>query len=70
MNCGHDKAVKLLAELEKGFGLIERIKQGQGKLVPIKPPEPESPEEFRLPITKEGQSELITTLKVADIPPL
>ncbi len=33
LNCGHEKAVKLLAELDtcKGFGLIERVKQGQGK---------------------------------------
>ena len=33
MNCGRDKAMKLLAELDtrKGVGLIERIKQGQGK---------------------------------------
>ena len=33
MNCGHDKAVKILAELDskKGIGLIERVKQGQGK---------------------------------------
>jgi len=33
MNCKHEKAVKLLAELDtcKGIGLIERIKQGQGK---------------------------------------
>lgn len=32
LGCGHEKAVKLLAELdaEKGCGLIERIKQGQG----------------------------------------
>ena len=31
--CGNDKALKLLAELDtkKGIGLIERIKQGQGK---------------------------------------
>lgn len=31
LNCGHDKAVKLLAELDKGkgFGLIERVKQGK-----------------------------------------
>lgn len=30
MNCGHEKAVKLLAELDtgKGIGLIERVKQG------------------------------------------
>ena len=33
MNCGRDKAMKLLAELDtgKGVGLIERIRQGQGK---------------------------------------
>lgn len=33
LQCGHEKAVKLLAELdsEKGIGLIERAKQGQGK---------------------------------------
>ena len=33
MNCGRDKAMKLLGELDtrKGIGLIERIKQGQGK---------------------------------------
>lgn len=33
MTCGRDKAMKLLAELDvgKGIGLIERIKQGQGR---------------------------------------
>ena len=33
MNCGHNKAVRLLAELdtEKGIGLIERVKQGMGR---------------------------------------
>ena len=33
MNCGRDKAMKLLGELDtrKGAGLIERVKQGQGK---------------------------------------
>lgn len=33
MTCGRDKAMKLLAELDKGkgIGLIERIRQGQGK---------------------------------------
>lgn len=33
MSCGHDKATKLLKELDtqNGIGLIERIKQGQGK---------------------------------------
>ena len=33
MNCKNDKGLKLLAELDtvKGVGLIERVKQGQGK---------------------------------------
>ena len=33
LNCGRDKAMKLLAELDsnKGIGLIDRIRQGQGK---------------------------------------
>ena len=33
LNCGHDKATKLLNELDtnKGIGLIERVKQGLGK---------------------------------------
>lgn len=33
MTCGRDKAMKLLAELDtgKGIGLIDRVKQGQGK---------------------------------------
>lgn len=30
MNCGHNKGVKLMGELD-GIGLIERVKQGQGK---------------------------------------
>jgi hypothetical protein len=33
LNCGHDKGVKIMAELDaaKGVGLIERVKQGLGK---------------------------------------
>lgn len=33
LSCGHEKAVKLLSELDadKGCGLIERVKQGQGR---------------------------------------
>ena len=33
MNCGKDKGVKLLSELDtnRGIGLIERVKQGQGR---------------------------------------
>ena len=30
LNCGHDKATKLLSELDTGKG-IGRVKQGQGK---------------------------------------
>lgn len=61
MDCGHEKAVKLLAELDtKGIGLIERIKQGQGRPTRIYvkrfttraiPPKPAAPQEVpRLPI--------------------
>ena len=33
LNCGSEKATKLLAELDSnsGIGLIERVRQGQGK---------------------------------------
>lgn len=33
MNCKNDKGVKMFAELDtvKGIGLIERVKQGQGR---------------------------------------
>lgn len=33
LNCRHDKAIKLLVELDTktGCGLIERVKQGQGR---------------------------------------
>ncbi len=60
LNCGRDKAMKLLAELDnaKGVGLIERIKQGQGKPARIYvlrfttqelPPQPESGPELSVP---------------------
>jgi len=37
LNCGNDKAIKLLVELDtaKGIGLVERVKQGQGRLTKI-----------------------------------
>ena len=56
LNCGHDKATKLLVELDSGkhgFGLIERKKQGQGRPTKIYvkrfttravPPPPTDPE--------------------------
>ncbi len=62
LNCGHEKAVKLLSELDtgKGFGLIERVKQGQGRPTKIyvkrfttreRPPQPATPQDVpRLPI--------------------
>ena len=57
MNCGRDKAMKMLADLDtrKGVGLINRVKQGQGKptklyvrrfttgAVPPQQPQPEPP---------------------------
>ena len=61
LNCAHGKAVKLLSELDtgNGFGLIERIKQGQGRPTKIyvkrfttreKPPQPAAPQDVpRLP---------------------
>ena len=69
MNCGHEKAVKLLAELDasKGFGLIERVKQGQGRPTKIyvkrftsreKPPQPPATQDIpRLPILEVKTSE-------------
>ena len=62
LNCAHGKAVKLLSELDagNGFGLIERVKQGQGRPTKIyvkrfttreKPPQPAVPQNVpRLPI--------------------
>lgn len=70
MNCGRDKAMKLLAELDtgKGIGLIERVKQGQGKptkiyvkrfttrAIPPKPAPP-APDPF-LPISEVDFSDV------------
>lgn len=70
MNCGRDKAMKLLAELDtgKGIGLIERVKQGQGKptkiyvkrfttrTIPPKPAPPQ-PDPF-LPISEVDFSDV------------
>lgn len=57
LNCGHDKATKMLVELDtgKGIGLIERVRQGQGKPTKIYvkrfttgqiPPQPQGPQDF------------------------
>lgn len=78
LNCGHEKAVKLLAELDtgKGIGLIERVKQGQGKPARIYvkqfstravPEQTPAPQEIpRLPIfgnQEVGKSEVKTSEK-------
>lgn len=68
LNCGHEKAVRLLAELDtgkKGFGLIERVKQGQGRPTKIYvkrfttraiPPQPAAPQDIpRLPIFRKSR---------------
>lgn len=61
MNCGKDKGVKLLSELDvnRGIGLIERVKQGQGRPAQIyvkrfaaravPPPSPEPPTDLEYP---------------------
>lgn len=57
LGCGHNKAVRLLAELDtgKGCGLLERVKQGQGRptIIYVKrfttrqiPPQTLSPQDF------------------------
>lgn len=78
LNCGHDKALKLLSELDtgRGFGLIERIKQGQGKPTKIYvkrfttrevPPQPaEMQENSRLPLFRSpdfGKTEVKSSEK-------
>ena len=69
LNCGHDKATRMLVELDNGkngFGLIERVRQGQGRptkiyvkrfttrAVPPPPPEP-APEPSPRPRLFSGQ---------------
>ncbi len=53
MDCGHNKAVKLFAELDSN-GLIDRVKQGQGRptriyvknfILPPEPGQPQQPEQ-------------------------
>lgn len=58
INCGHEKAVKLLAELDapKGIGLINRVKQGQGKPTIIYVMQFTAPEIPHTPECAEGDS--------------
>ena len=82
LNCGHDKATKLLMELDNGktgFGLIERIRQGQGRptkiyvkrfttrAVPPPPPEP-VPEPSSRPRLFSGQDCGIAAAQSAEKP--
>lgn len=74
LNCGNDKAMKTLAELDsaKGVGLIERVKQGQGKPTKIyvkrfttqavPPEEQEPPTPPAPPMAGIGYSERRTTI--------
>lgn len=72
LNCGHEKAVRLLAELDtgkKGFGLIERVKQGQGRptkiyvkrfttrTIPPQPPAPQDIPDFRFSEVKTSEKQ-------------
>ena len=74
--CGHNKAVRLLAELDKakGAGLIERVKQGQGRPAKIYVKKfattdvPEAP--ISAPISDFPDSEMQTSQKQTSRLPL
>ena len=75
--CGHNKAVRLLAELDTGkdgFGLIERVKQGQGRPAKIYVKKftttdvPETP--LSAPISDFQDSEMQTSQKQTSRLPL
>ncbi|PWM49591.1 MAG: hypothetical protein DBX41_06995, partial [Clostridiales bacterium] len=75
--CGHNKAVRLLAELDTGktgFGLIERVKQGQGRPAKIYVKKfattdvPEAP--LSAPISDFPDSEMQTSQKQTSRLPL
>ena len=75
--CGHNKAVRLLAELDTGqdgFGLIERVKQGQGRPAKIYVKKftttdvPEAP--LSAPISDFPDSEIQTSQKQTSRLPL
>lgn len=76
--CGHNKATRLLVELEK-HALIERIKQGQGKpakiyvknFVEVKDDKPETPPEEHQPVKVkifENPTSTLPLLKPLDCP--
>ena len=72
LGCGHNKAVRLMAELDtdKGCGLIERVKQGQGRptIIYVKrfttrqiPPKPPPPQDFPPPGSPDFPKEEVKT---------
>ena len=77
MNCGHDKATKLPVELDNGkngFGLIERVQQGQGRPIKIyvkrftsrDVPDTQS---FLIPLIKQGGSaDIFYEILLKDLP--
>ncbi|HHU13119.1 MAG TPA: replication initiator protein A [Clostridiaceae bacterium] len=72
MNCGHNKGVKMMAELdsEKGIGLIERVKQGLGKPTRIYVKNftlQEQPAEEGSPEGQTANRELSTTLSTWEV---
>ena len=70
MGCGRNKAMRLLAELDtvKGIGLIERIKQGQGKPDKIFVKRITIREDTEEPTTVEqGQAAPISEVEFSDV---
>lgn len=82
LGCGHNKAVRLMAELDtgKGCGLIERVKQGQGRptIIYVKrfttqqiPPQTPPPQDFLPPGSPDFPKEEVKTSDVGKsrVPP-
>lgn len=75
LGCGHNKAVRLMAELDtgKGCGLIERVKQGQGRptIIYVKrfttqqiPPQAPPPQDFPPPGSPDFPKEEVKTSEI------
>lgn len=68
--CGHNKAVRLLAELDTGkdgFGLIERVKQGQGRPAKIYVKNSPRPMYRKLPFLRPFQTSRIRKCRLPKI---
>ena len=63
LSCGHNKATRLFSELEQ-FGLIERVKQGQGKPAKI------YVKNFANEVDKDEKADLKTSGKSTSCPPV